>query len=216
MFTDRCKFLFQHPGEAILPGVWRFVNQPSEALTSSHPQAFNVYGGITPHGTTYLHAVTGTTGYHPATNYTTQKGSPARNITSHEYYDVLMNGLLPDGHRLFHGDDWVLQQDNDPTHKIASEKAVKAWNQSMRKKGLAGGRVSIMQLWPPNSPDLSIIENCWAITKRRVLAVKCNTFVAFKRAVRKVFSKIDAKPLYRGIPSRIKQCIKAQGGWTHH
>lgn len=216
MFTDRCKFLFEHPGEAVMPGMWRFVNQPLEVSSSTHPQAFNVYGGITPAGTTKLHAVTGTTGYHPAAKYTTKAGAPSRNITSDEYYDVLMKGLLPEGNRLFHGQAWVLQQDNDPTHKVASEQAVHDWNQSLNAKGIDGGRVTIMELWPPNSPDLSIIENCWAITKRRVLAMKCDTFVEFTHAVMKVFSNIDAKPLYKSIPSRIRECISAKGDRTCH
>jgi hypothetical protein len=160
--------------------------------------------------------VTGTTNYHPTTGYTTSTGSEAKNITIHEYYDVLMQGLLPDGSALFHGEDWVLQQDNDPTHKVASEKAVRDWNASLRKKGSQQGRVQVMKGWPPNSPDLSIIENCWAITKRRVAARKCDTFADFTQAVKEVFSKIEPKPLYRSIPKRIKQCIKAKGDRTHH
>lgn len=216
MFTDRCKFLFKHPGEIVQPGKWRYVGQPIEVFTSHHPQAFNVYGGITPYGTTQLHEVTGTTGYHPATKYTTATGSPSRNITLQEYYDVLMKGLLPDGHRLFRGHDWVIQQDNDPTHRRASQRAVHDWNESLNKRRAAGGRVSILQRWPPNSPDLSIIENCWAITNSRVLATKCDTFADFTRAVRENFQKINATPLYASIPSRIMQCISAQGGRTRH
>ncbi len=216
MFTDRCKFYFRHPGEAVPDGPWSLCSQSTEAYTPTHPTMLNVYGGITPQGTTRLFMVTGTTNYHPTAGYTTSTGSEAKNITIHEYYDVLMQGLLPDGSALFHGEDWVLQQDNDPTHKVASEKAVRDWNASLRKKGSQQGRVQVMKGWPPNSPDLSIIENGWAINKRRVAARKCDTFADFTQAVKEVFSKIEPKPLYRSIPKRIKQCIKAKGDRTHH
>jgi transposase len=216
MFIDRCKFYFQHPGEAVQSGMYRFVAKQREAFSPTHPPALNVYGGITPHGTTPLFIVTGTTKYRPTPSYTTKTGSHAKNITSKEYFDVLLHGLLPAGHELFKGEDWVLQQDNDPTHKQASEKAVKDWNASLKKKHIHGGRVQIMKDWPPNSPDLSIIENCWAITKGRVLKRKCDTFEEFSEAVKDIFANMQPTPLYTSIPKRIKQCIQVQGDRTHH
>lgn len=216
MFTDRCKFAFKHPGEVVQSGVWHFVGQANSAFTSTHPDVFNVYGGITMYGTTRLKAVTGSTSFHPITRYTTKNGKPSKNITCHEYYDVLMKGLLPDGHALFKGQDWVLQQDNDPTHKSASEKAVRDWNQSLHDRGIEHGRVTIMSNWPPNSPDLSIIENCWAIIQSRVAARGCDTLAEFQAAVQDIFSNIDPKPLFESIPARLRQCLEANGDRTAH
>lgn len=216
MFTDRCKFPFKHPGEVVQNEIWHFVGDKQTAFTCTHPAVFNVYGGITIHGTTRLKAVTGSTSFHPLTMYTTKKGKPSRNITSHEYYDVLMKGLLPDGHALFKGQDWVLQQDNDPTHKAASERAVNDWNQSLIDRGIAHGRVTIMSMWPPNSPDLSIIENCWSIIQSRVGARGCDTLAEFQAAVQEIFSDIDPQPLFESIPDRLKHCIKVKGDRTAH
>lgn len=216
MFTDRCKFSFNHPGEKVVTGKWYYAGQDNEVYTVNHPHVFNVYGGITIHGATCLIAVTGTTGLKASTKYTTKNGSPSRNITIQEYYNVLMQRLLPAGHKLFKGEDWVLQQDNDPTHKEASKRAVQDWNKALHDRGMKRGRVSILENWPPNSPDLSIIENCWSIVQTKVASKGCADFAAFKAQVQKVFSKINPEPLFKSIPKRIKQCLKAKGGRTPH
>jgi transposase len=216
MFTDRCKFAFKNPGEKVYTSKWHYESDDIKAYTVNHPPSFNVYGGITIHGPTRLRVVTGTTNYHPTKKYTTQIGSKSKNISSQEYYDTLMEGLLPDGHRLFMGHDWVLQQDNDPTHKEASKRAVQEWNKALQDQGVGGGRVTIMQNWPPNSPDLSIIENCWSITQARVAAMGCANFTTFTDSVEKTFKDIDPKPLFESIPKRIKQCLKVKGDRTPH
>jgi transposase-like protein len=216
MFTDRCKFLFRHPGEQVHNGPWHFVGDTEELYTVTNPDAFNVYGGITLFGTTRLRVVSGTTDYHPVTQYTTQSGTPARNITSSEYEDVLLKVLLPCGHELFHGHDWTLQQDNDPTHAAASKRAVTAWNKALKDKGLKSGTVTILEMWPPNSPDLSIIENVWAIVQRRANAAGCKTFREYKAKVEEEFANISPDNLFASIPKRMKECIKARGDRTKH
>ena len=45
---------------------------------------------------------------------------------------MLTRTLLPEGHRLLHSrtllTGWVLQQDNDPTHKRSAQAALQDWN----------------------------------------------------------------------------------------
>lgn len=216
MFTDRCKFHFRHPGEPVQSGPWHFVGEGPQLFTVNHPNVFNVYAGITSFGTTGVWVVSGTTDHHPVTKYTTKEGKPARNITSSEYKDVLLHVLLPYGHRLFHGHNWVLQQDNDPTHAAASAMAVKAWNATLVSQGIKGGKVTIMANWPPNSPDLSIIENVWAMVQKRVDKAGCANFTDFKAKVVEELAKINPVKLFASIPERMHECIQAKGDRTKH
>ena len=89
----------------------------------------NVYAGITMHGVmTACHVVAGTS-KHKST-HTNKRGQAARNITSAEYEDVLTSTRLPGGRTLMgkHGvTSWVLQQDNDPTHRVVAH-VVKHYN----------------------------------------------------------------------------------------
>lgn len=216
MFTDRCKFHFKHPGEAVQNGPWHLVGAAPQWFTVNHPSVFNVYAGITIFGTTRVWLVSGSTGHNPVKKYETQSHTPARNITISEYEDVLLHVLLPWGHRLFDGHDWVLQQDNDPAHAVASKRAVQKWNQALKEQKCKTGRVTIMEDWPPNSPDLSIIENVWSIVQRNADAAGCEKFSDFTAKVEEELAKINPRPLFASIPKRIQACIKAKGDRTKH
>ena len=113
MFTDRVKFSFRYPGSRVAPGRWvtQGSSEENSVFTPNHPQVYNVYGGITVHGTTLLKPVTGTSGLQ--TDYKNLKGVASRNITAAEYRDVVGCLLLPGGDGIFtsaYKSDWVLQQ----------------------------------------------------------------------------------------------------------
>jgi hypothetical protein len=112
MFTDRKKFLFKHPGAQVRQVWWLLKGKRPEAITVNHPMGVNVYVGITPHGATTSHIITGTSKH--TTSYTNKAGVSSKNITSAECQDV--HTLLPEGRRLLQreGGGWFLQQDNDP------------------------------------------------------------------------------------------------------
>jgi hypothetical protein len=157
MITDRKKFLFSFPGTSVKRVQWLKKVEQRQAYRPNNPMVVNMYAGITKHGVTKAHLVTGTSKL--KTIYKNKKGQPSRNITSAEYEDVVTNTLLPEGARIFAAaglSGWILQQDNDPTHKGASARALKAWN------GERKASIEPLKNWPPNSPDLSPIENAWA------------------------------------------------------
>ena len=159
MFTDREKFLFRYPGTSVSQAKWVQKGQRHEAHTVNHPMAVNMYAGITMYGVTKLHIVAGTSKL--ASTFHNQKGVKAKNITTADYTHVMLKTLLPEGRRLFgsHGiTTWILQKDNDPTHKGASRRAITEWD-SRRN----GSQVSLLPDWPPNSPDLIPIEDLWSI-----------------------------------------------------
>ena len=53
----------------------------------------------------------------------------------------------------------IFQQDSAPCH---TSKVMMKWFQD--------NHVQLLKDWPPNSPDLNVIENCWALMKAKVTA----------------------------------------------
>ena len=214
MFTDRKKFHFTFVGAKVRHSEWLRVGQKRTASRVNHAMVANVYGGITAFGATKLICVTGTSKM--ATEYKNKKGQAAKNITGSEYVRVI-NFLLQEGRRLFAGkgiSNWVLQQDNDPTHKKAASTALEAWKQLN-----AGCVVSLLPSWPPNSPDLSLIENVWAYVQRKINAEGCKTFEEFKDKVMHIFQNLPQQMLnnlYQGMSSRLTACIAVEGDKTKY
>lgn len=122
--------------------------------------------------------------------------------------------LLPVVHAFLKGREWILQQDINPTHMKASERAVKDWNAYLRKGHIHEGKVQIMKDWPPNPPG-NTTDICWAITKGRVLKMMCNIFHEFSEVVKDIFANLCPTPLYTIIAERIKQCTQVKGARTH-
>jgi hypothetical protein len=117
--------------------------------------------------------------------------------------------LLPEGKKLFLANGqstWIFQQDNDPTHnngtKLAAEWIVKS-----------GCNIRTLD-WPPNSPDLSPIENIWGIVDGKVQARGCSSFEEFKEAV---LEELKAKPkrtlvkLNKSMKDRLEMMVKKGG-----
>jgi transposase len=211
LFTDRKKFLFCYPGVKVMPVTWVSKGGEREAAGPNHPMSLNVYCGVSRCGVTSFHIVAGTSKHQ--SQYNNQKGQPAKNITKQEYRDVLMKTLLPAGQRLLGGrgmEFWVLQQDNDPTHSVASTTIAeynKAYNTS----------IQLLDKWPPNSPDLNIIENLWSYVEGKVRSRGCETFEDFKAAVKEELASVQKKVitnLYQSIPKRLATVIRKKGGKT--
>lgn len=214
MITDRCKFFFRYPGTCVGRCEWVLKGEERTAFKPNQPSCVNLYAGITKLGVTKAHIVTGTT--KSKTKYKNQKGKEARNITGAEYFDVVKHTLLREGKRLLGHNGkvaWELQQDNDPTHKRASARALKEWNSGGR------GRVQLVTEWPPNSPDLSPIENAWGYIQARVDAVGCKNFEEFKETLLNEWASMDRKyvrALMESLPRRMQQCVDRNGGKTRY
>lgn len=212
LFTDRCKFSHKYPGCKVHPQQYILEGDIRAATMVNHPNVYNLYCGICEHGVTVVVEVTGTTG--SKSNYFNKKGKEARNITASEYSDVLTKGLLPSALTIFRNrgsNSFVLMQDNDPTHKVASE-VLKHFN---RKHNC---NITLLK-HPPNSPDLNPIENVWAYVQRRVDLRGCDTFEEFKAAVREELRNIPAKMLknlVRSMNRRLDACEEAKGQRTKY
>jgi hypothetical protein len=212
LFTDRCKFAFEHPGCVVKSVVYGFEGEPRSIPKVNHPKVFNVYGGICQYGVTDLIEVAGTTGR--KSEYTNKKGEESKNITSAEYEDVLRKGLLPSALSIFRNkgmSSFVFLQDNDPTHNVASG-VIKAFN----SKNVSN---ITMIKHPSNSPDLNPIENVWGYVKMKVERRGCESFSEFKAAVREEFRNIPVSMLKKYVKSmkkRLLACQNANGQRTRY
>jgi hypothetical protein len=208
MFTDRKKFLFSYPGAKVKPVAWVYKGCTRQASQVNHPQCVNLYAGITSSGITMIHVVAGTSKHKSL--YYNKQGKQSRNITAEEYKDVLKKTLLPGGQCLFstRGEStWVLQQDNDPSHRGAVG-IIKEWNMSHASS------ISLLKSWPPNSPDLNPIENIWSYVQAKVDNRGCVTFDEFSQAVLEELQgvpKTMLKRLVNSMPKRLAQVMAKDG-----
>lgn len=212
MFTDRKKFLFKYPGAVVNRVQWLERGQARVAPTVNHPMCVNMYCGITVFGPTRPRMVAGTSKL--TTNFTNKKGEKAKNITANEYEDVCTADLLPEGQRIFSTQGistWVLQQDNDPTHKAAGPRAVAKFNE------MRSSSVQLLPDWPGNSPDLNPIENAWAYVQARVDAAGCQNYEEFKETVVREWSQLPADycaKLIGSMAERLATCQELEGDKT--
>jgi len=208
MFTDRKKFAFNYPGVKVTPSQWVLEGQERQASAVNHAKVFNLYAGLTLHKVTPVHQVAGTSG--TRSMYKNQQGEVSRNITTAEYMDVVLDTFLPAGTQIFSVQgisSWVLQQDNDPTHKVANQ-VIKKWNTKR------GSSVSLMPNWPPSSPDLNPIENLWALAQAKVEALGCKTWPEFKEAIERELRNTPQRvlrALVKSMPKRMAQVISCHG-----
>lgn len=122
-------------------------------------------------------------------------------MNSKEYVRVLDAAGL----QLLPASNLIFQDDNAPIHR---SEMVEAW--------LRDNQIERID-WPPNSPDLSIIENIWAILKKRLIATSltCSFSISsLQVAVQnewKNITKETIQRLYRTMPQRLAECKKLKG-----
>ena len=83
---------------------------------------------------------------------------------------------------------------------------------------LEAKRVKIIY-WPPNSPDLNLIENVWPEMNRRISQLPHDTKQKLKDAIEAVIMKMNEeepsshyfKHLYQSFPHRVEQVLKSGG-----
>lgn len=100
-------------------------------------------------------------------------------------------------------ENYYFQQDNAPCHKA---QAVIRWFDE--------NRVNLLD-WPPQSPDLSPIENLWHILKEKVRKRNYSSKNALKEAVFQEWESISPEicnKLVATMPQRVKAVIMARGG----
>ena len=101
----------------------------------------------------------------------------------------------------------VFMDDNAPCHR---SQAVIRW---LKSKGLKQ-----MEVWPPQSPDLSPID-VWDILEAKLEYYKPKNLGELEERIKDEWSKIsaiDLQNLTSSMPSRVTAVIKAKGGHTNY
>ena len=126
-----------------------------------------------------------------------------KNVDSHEYQRIL-DVSLPH----IYTPSCILQQDGAPAHRSVST-----------KKYFHENNITVLQPWPAQSPDLSIIENLWQLLKERVTLRKPNNLEQLWKVAQEEWNRIPGeqiRSLYRSIPRRLNAVLAAKGGHTKY
>jgi hypothetical protein len=126
-----------------------------------------------------------------------------RRLNSTAYQDVLAAGLFH-----IYDSESVFVQDNAPCHK--SESTMKY----LEKK-----HICLLSDWPPQSPDINIIENLWSILKSKVDKRSPKSTSELWKAVEEEFYSIPHSViinLYDSIPRRLQAVLKNNGAHTKY
>ena len=110
-------------------------------------------------------------------------------LTISSYLDI-----LEDYNKKLHFLGLVFQQNNAPTHKTP-----------IIKNCFRENEWEVLD-WPPYSPDLNIIENLWAIVKKR-LAKQSVSWEILEEKVQKIWNSIEletVQKLYDNIPEHLE------------
>jgi transposase/putative hemolysin len=216
MFTDRKRFEFAYPGCKVSQTRWvlksKTKQDEDDTYQPNHPYSINVYLGLTRFGLTSAHRVAGTSKL--VSQYCNKKGQRAKNITCQEYRQVLLSTLLPQGEKIFSEmgiSRWWFQQDNDPSH-VNAQSIISEFNQQRRG---ASTKVCLLPGWPPNSPDLNLIENLWSWLQARVNAKGCQSFEEFSKALDEAIVAVPKQSrvkLYNSMTNRLHQMVENGGG----
>jgi hypothetical protein len=86
-------------------------------------------------------------------------------------------------------------------------------------KWLNANTPSWMDDWQPYSSDLNIIENLWAIVKRKVYEVEIGNLDQLEKRIHKVIKELNVElvnSIILSFPDRLKAVIKAKGRHTKY
>ena len=131
-------------------------------------------------------------------------------LNAEKYRQILIHHAIPSGRRMI-GPKFILQQDNDPKH---TAKVIKNYLQCKEEQ-----EVLEVMAWPPQSPDLSIIESVWDNMKRQKDLRKPTSTEDLWLLLQDVWNNLPAdflQKLCASVPRRIDAVLKAKGGHTKY
>jgi ribosomal protein S14 len=128
-------------------------------------------------------------------------------VDAARYKSILVAGC-ENANRLFGGDDWLWQQDGAPTHTAAANQ------QHLLENGI---NFITKSEWPPNSPDINVIENLWAIISNNIAPRHAKTKDELWRFIQEEWKAIPLETVRSLIDSASKRLAivrRERGGWT--
>ena len=122
---------------------------------------------------------------------------------------MLDESLRPVLIRHFPRNDYLFQDDNAPVHRARIVKEYTARN-----------HIKCMS-WPPQSPDINIIENIWLHIKKKLNSkiTRINSNEDLFSEIKRIWQDITTtfiKKLYKSLPKRILNVIRLKGILTKY
>ena len=145
--------------------------------------------------------------------------SNAMNATAYRRLLAGPNGLLAAGKQLFEQQGqaaWCFQQDGATSHTVAQTEAGRA------TRALIEAQATLIEPWPPHSPDMSPIEKAWSAAEQHLWATeKWHDLHSFKAALHRSWSAVITpaycKKLFRGLRATYDAVVRVDGaqiaGW---
>lgn len=197
LFTDSKLFLRQPTSSKQAAKIWYPPGGRPDVPTVQHSEGVHVYAGVTKFGVTKLIFVTGG-GSKKSKHINPKTGKLHVGVGAREYQEAALPILVQGGDRIFQDIEkwatkWVFQQDNARPHTAKTTKAA--------LRALVPGR--FVDDWPPNSPDLNIMENVWSWVVRE-LNKRHKHFKdigQLKTALQQVWDSIP--------PSMLQNCVRS-------
>lgn len=206
MFSDESPFELFHSPNRQNDRVWaQSGDQLDPTPTVKFPLKIQVWGLMSYRALSELHVIPRgqtVTGQYYTEEILEKSLLPALNRTR-ENGSTLKRKLMPSM------SEAIYQQDGAPAHH---SRVAQQWCQNNLEHFWPKG------VWPGNSPDLSPIENLWAIVQEKMNEMKpatCETSLI--ENVKKAWASISPEileNLMMSMPSRVKKCIQMKGGYT--
>lgn len=137
------------------------------------------------------------------------------------YKDILETNLLPFARDKLPS-KWMFLQDNDSKHTSGLMMGVVRKLRDGRKLRLPGwfslNKVHLHRT-PSRSPDLNVIENCWAMVKQKLKGERFRNKNELWEAAKEAWNAISSEKLISlvdSMPKRIHAVICARGGHTKY
>ena len=207
IFSDESPFELYHPPNRQNDRVWAHSSSEVPIIeTVKQPLKVMFWGMMSFRGLSDLHVV------------------PRGQTINAEYYveEVLKKTATPAMHRqeaagppcrtklLPNMSQAIFQQDGAPPHRATK-------TQEWCRCNFPGFWEK--EVWPGNSPDLSPIENLWAIVQESIIKMAPATSEkTLIRNVRTAWSQITSETLLNlvcGMPDRMRACLKERGGYIN-
>lgn len=210
MFTDSKVFQLHKTAGKKGHKVWYLKGYRPTCRILKASQGVHVYAGVTKFGVTKPIVVTGG-GSQKSAYINPKTGILYPGVSAVEYQHDVVPKLIKQGNQIFAAaarwpTEWVFQQDNATPHTAKDSKRLLTEQMP--------GRVILD--WPPNSPDLSWIENIWAWVQGQIdkRYKQLRSIEDLMTAISEVFKTIPKQMLrnrVRGMHDRLRKVIDNDG-----
>ena len=212
VFSDECRFNSEPKPNSKNDVIWDDAPDDEKHYQERSKyagQSIEVWGCITRYGKPNLIEI-------KRPMITVNGERQKRRFKSQDYIDKILVPVMPKLRTIFEEqgideEDWIFQQDGDAKH---TSNLVQNWLENNVQS------YTNKNEWPANSPDLSIIENCWSVIWVELAKHKIQTRGRLVQLVKKYWKeKITPdyiEKLYNSLPNRMAEVVRLKGGITKY